>query len=106
MVVAPIGLAWLLVSLSPVQGPVSPSSIDALQGHLDDMSGERVMLKYVTPDIVKVAEKFLNLPMGEERFARVHGKRYVFVLETHYHPPGFVGAPTGYHKGVTVYELR
>ena len=33
-------------------------------------------------------------------------KRYVFVLERHYHPPGFVGGPTGYHKGVTVYEFR
>jgi hypothetical protein len=46
------------------------------------------------------------LPMGDERFVAIDGHRYVFVLERHYHPPGFVGAPNGWHKGVTVYELR
>jgi hypothetical protein len=56
--------------------------------------------------MVRVAQGFLDLPMGAERFATVGGRRYVFVLEPHYHPPGFVGAPNGYHKGVTMYELR
>jgi hypothetical protein len=120
MVVPAIGLAWLLVSLSPGQAPVS---LDALQSHLDEMvfsecpsgrrpacdgtsGGERVMLRIVTPEIVRVAQTFLDLPMGTERFATIDGRRYVFVLEQHYHPPGFIGAPSGYHKGVTVYELR
>jgi hypothetical protein len=44
--------------------------------------------------------------MGAERVAEILGQRYIFVLERHYHPPGFVGAPSGWHKGVTAYELR
>jgi hypothetical protein len=68
--------------------------------------GERTVVKVVTPAIIRVAQSFLDLPMGDERFASIDGHRYVFVLERHYHPPGFVGAPNGWHKGVTVYELR
>ena len=63
-------------------------------------------LKLVTPEIVSVAQSYLDLPMGAERYVTLEGKRYVFVLEQHYHPPGFVGAPKGWHKGVTVYELH
>lgn len=69
-------------------------------------TGRRVAVKLVTPEIVRMARTFLDLPMGAERSADIDGKRYVFVLERHYHPPGFVGGPTGYHKGVTVYEFR
>ena len=69
------------------------------------------MPKLVTPEMIRVAQTFLDLPMGTERFATVGGRHYVFVLERHYHPPGFIGEdgrpkPTGYHKGVTMYELR
>jgi hypothetical protein len=52
-----------------------------------------------------MAQSFLDLPMGAERTATIDGHQYVFVLELHYHPPGFVGAPNGWHKGVTLYEL-
>jgi hypothetical protein len=76
---------------------------EPIEGEWD---GERVMLKIVTPAIVQVAQGLLDLPLGDERFVGIDGHRYVFVLERHYHPPGFVGAPTGWHKGVTVYELR
>jgi hypothetical protein len=69
-------------------------------------TAERVKPKLVSPAMVAAAESFINLPMGSERYASVNGKRYVFVLEQHYHPPGYVGGPTGYHKGVTMYELR
>lgn len=69
--------------------------------------GERVLYRgIITPEIARMARSFLDLPMGSERFADVEGQRFVFVLERHYHPPGFVGAPTGWHKGVTVYALR
>ena len=68
--------------------------------------GRRVAVKLVTPEIVRMAKNFLDLPMGAERSVDIDGKPYVFVLERHYHPPGFVGGPTGYHKGVTVYEFR
>jgi hypothetical protein len=62
--------------------------------------------KLVSPAMVAAAESFIQLPMGSERYATVGGRRYVFVLEQHYHPPGYVGGPTGYHKGVTMYEVR
>ncbi len=72
----------------------------------DDTAGTRVTLKVVTPEIVRVAKTFLDLPMGAERSMSIDGRRYVFVLERHYHPPGFVGGPHGWHKGVTVYGIR
>jgi hypothetical protein len=103
MPVPAIAFAWVLI-FSPAQP--TTVSMDALQSHLEDTAGERVYPKLITPEMVRVAQTFLDLPMGSERYATVGGKRYVFVLEQHYHPPGFVGGPTGYHKGVTMYELR
>jgi hypothetical protein len=97
-----IAFAWVLTTFSPAQPALT---YETLQAHLGDTSGERVKVKFVNPEMVRVAQTFINYPMGTEKFAVVHGKRYVFVLEQHYHPPGFVGAPTGYHKGVTMYEL-
>jgi hypothetical protein len=72
-----------------------------------DLPTERVLYRgLITPAIAHQARQFLDLPMGAERTADVDGHHFVFVLERHYHPPGFVGAPNGWHKGVTVYELR
>jgi hypothetical protein len=82
---------------------------EAAEGEVSDdpdQGGERVTLKVVTPAIVRAARTYLDLPMGAERTAVIEGQRYVFVLERHYHPPGFVGAPNGWHKGVTVYGVR
>ena len=84
------------------QEPADPEASSAT----GDTGGQRVPVKLVTPAIVRVARTFLDLPMGAERQVDVDGKRYIFVLERHYHPPGFVGGPVGYHKGVTVYEFR
>ncbi|HEY4013375.1 MAG TPA: hypothetical protein VGM06_08560 [Polyangiaceae bacterium] len=95
---------------APASGPVAPA--DAREGDADadessdETSGERVALKVVTPAIVKAARTYLDLPMGAERTETIDGQRYVFVLEHHYHPPGFVGGPHGWHKGVTVYGLK
>ncbi len=72
----------------------------------DDPAATRVHLKVVTPEIVRMAKTFLDLPMGAERSVTIDRRRYVFVLERHYHPPGFVGGPHGWHKGVTVYGTR
>ena len=88
--------------------PAEPADPQAQSGETPsgDNGGKRVPVKLVTPAIVRVARTFLDLPMGAERQVDVDGQRYVFVLERHYHPPGFVGGPTGFHKGVTVYEFR
>jgi hypothetical protein len=90
------------------EDPTAPAELadTAASTETGDTDGRRVPVKLVTPAIVRVARTFLDLPMGAERTVEVEGRRYVFVLERHYHPPGFVGGPVGYHKGVTVYEFR
>jgi hypothetical protein len=57
-----------------------------------------------SPEVVRVANALLDIPMGQHRVMEVDGKPYVFVAEPHYHPPGFTHGPNGWHKGVTVYE--
>jgi hypothetical protein len=105
------GLAESATQTNPQDGEEAPSpagdpatAVDKEAD--DDTTGERVPVKLVTPEIVRAAKSFLDLPMGAERAARLSGRRYVFVLERHYHPPGFVGGPHGWHKGVTVYEVK
>jgi hypothetical protein len=105
MLVPTMAFALWIVSFPTAQPPVSLDGLLAGSDRLD-VSGERVKPKLVTPEIVSVAQSYLDLPMGAERYITLEGKRYVFVLEQHYHPPGFVGGPTGWHKGVTVYELH
>lgn len=105
MLVPTIAFALWMVSLPTAQPPLSLDQLQAASDELDT-SGERVKLKLVTPEIVGLAQGFLDLPMGAERYLTLDGKRCAFVLERHYHPPGYVGAPNGWHKGVTVYELR
>jgi hypothetical protein len=94
-----------MVALPSAQPPLSLDQLQAASDALDS-DGERVKMKLVTPEIVGIAQGFLDLPMGAERYLTLGGKRCAFVLEPHYHPPGFVGAPNGWHKGVTVYELK
>jgi hypothetical protein len=112
--------AWFpWISIPPGVEPVQDTQVET--GHLeaqeaaaeeqaaaaaavDEPAPERLRLKVVTPEIVRLAQSLLDLPMGFEHYATVDGHTYVFVLELHYHPPGFVGGPNGYHKGVTVYE--
>ncbi|HEX4447320.1 MAG TPA: hypothetical protein VH044_11315 [Polyangiaceae bacterium] len=68
---------------------------------------QRTPIRTAIPvEVIAFAKTLVNLPMGAERVAEILGQRYIFVLERHYHPPGFVGAPSGWHKGVTAYELR
>ena len=72
----------------------------------NDKSETRILYRgLITPAIAAQARTYLDLPMGAERTADVEGHHFVFVLQRHYHPPGFVGAPTGWHKGVTVFEI-
>jgi hypothetical protein len=99
MVAPTLVAAWWLVSLP---APLPPASIHPL---LSDpvTTGAEVVEQRV---IVRAAEDLLDLPMGAEHYETVGGKLYVFVLERHYHPPGFVGAPNGWHKGVTVYAVE
>ena len=133
MLVPAIAFSWWLASVPMGKAPVAkPPSIataaarifaatpdDAIPTSADegtapaeetpevtDETGQRTLYRgLITPAIAQQAREFLDLPMGSERMADVEGHHFVFVLERHYHPPGFVGAPTGWHKGVTVYSL-
>jgi hypothetical protein len=94
-------------SVQEIPGMDQAPSLDAPRGwHETGPTADRRKVKLVSPAMVSMAEKFIKLPMGSERYATVDGKHYVFVLERHYHPPGFLGAPNGWHKGVTMYEMR
>jgi hypothetical protein len=100
---------WWFSSMSPPATlPPGPPPLEA--GSAPSLAApaaaRRVKPKLVTPAMIAAAQRYIKLPMGSERFATVGGKDYVFVLEHHYHPPGFVGGPVGDHKGVTMYELR
>jgi hypothetical protein len=86
--------------------PTEPAAVNDGSDESRSAPGQRVSVKLVTPELARLARTFLDLPMGAEREMAIDGRRYVFVLEHHYHPPGFVGGPNGWHKGVTVYELR
>jgi hypothetical protein len=67
-----------------------------------------VAVRVLSPDIIDASERWLkevyHSPVGTEQRVVVTGRPLVFVLAWHYHPPGYVGAPTGKHKGVTVFE--
>jgi hypothetical protein len=54
--------------------------------------------------VVRAASEQLMLPMGAGRTLPVNGRKYLFCLEPHYREPGTGHGPTGWHKGVTVYE--
>lgn len=107
--VSAIVFTWWFSSMAPPATlPPAPPPLEASSAPSPAAPGtaRRVKPKLVTPAMIAAAQRYIKLPMGSERFATVGGKDYVFVLEHHYHPPGFVGGPVGDHKGVTMYELR
>lgn len=67
-------------------------------------------IKLLTPEIKDASERWLkefySSPVGTRQTVVVDGRRLLFILQWHYHPPGYVGAPTGKHKGVTVFEEK
>jgi hypothetical protein len=66
--------------------------------------GYRAMTGRIPTGVVAKARTLLHHDYGTEIPFELDGKRYLARLERHYHPPGYVGGPTGWHKGVTVYE--
>jgi hypothetical protein len=113
MMVPALAFAWCLSSMPAAVPPTpaadrGPTATElAVQSDREAAKG-RVKLKLVNPSIVAASEAFLSThyhsPMGTEVTRVVDGRGLVFVLEWHYHPAGFEGAPSGWHKGVTVYH--
>jgi hypothetical protein len=119
MLVVAMAFAWCVISAEKpgkdpaprVEAPVtaSPASNAEAQAAVGTPTadGVRTPIRSAIPaEVIAFAKTLVNLPMGSEQVEEIDGQRYVFVLERHYHPPGFVGAPVGWHKGVTAYELH
>ncbi|MCZ2224638.1 MAG: hypothetical protein LC122_13515 [Chitinophagales bacterium] len=60
----------------------------------------------VTPKVQQRAKELLSKQMGDKIYENIDGINYMFVLEQHYHPPGFKGGPVGFHKGVSVFKEK
>jgi hypothetical protein len=114
MLVPAMAFAWCVISAEATASPPN-----AVRVHPKTLAGasapsspaapgeQRVSIRGPIPaEVIAYAKTLVNLAMGEERIAEIDGQRYIFVLEHHYHPQGFVGAPNGWHKGVTAYELH
>lgn len=99
-----------LASCASGGGPSSDERrpISSAASTTDLSAHEFVAVKVVTPEIKDASERWLkefyNSPVGTRQRVVVDGKPLLFILQWHYHPPGYVGAPTGKHKGVTVFE--
>jgi hypothetical protein len=115
MLVVAMAFGWCVISAQTAEKPhartgaagiASPQAQTTLEPTAP-VPGTRTLIRSAIPvDVIAFAKTLVNLPMGSERVEAIDGQRYVFVLERHYHPPGFVGAPNGWHKGVTAYELH
>ncbi len=120
MLVPAMAFAWCVISAEAGHASASHSGPDAAAAarrskvalgataaQPSAVAGERTKIRGPIPaEVIAYAKTMVSLPMGTEEVAEIGGQRYVFVLERHYHPPGFVGAPNGWHKGVTAYELH
>jgi hypothetical protein len=64
------------------------------------------------PAILSGARAFINRtvssgkPIGYKEFSTVNGRKVLYVIEPHFHPPGGAVKPWGWHKGCTVYTLK
>jgi len=87
-------------------GPLVPRVSDAPleQQACHERDKLRQLRGRIAPAVIRAASEQLNLPMGTGRFVAVQGRRYLFCLEPHYREPGTGPGPSGWHKGVTVYE--
>jgi hypothetical protein len=117
MLVVAMAFGWCVISAEAAQKAArgeAPSTVSASSAPLQSanapatpVEGQRTPIRSAIPaDVIAFAKTLVNMPMGSEQVEEIDGQRYVFVLERHYHPPGFVGAPSGWHKGVTAYELH
>jgi hypothetical protein len=116
MLVVAMAFGWCVISAQTAEKPhgaraaapgiASPQAQTALEPTAP-APGTRTPIRSAIPaDVIAFAKTLVNLPMGAEQVETIDGQRYVFVLEHHFHPQGFVGAPNGWHKGVTAYELH
>jgi hypothetical protein len=68
--------------------------------------GYHYMRGKVPPEAVQEAWSLISGAYGTETPFQVDGKQYMARVEPHYHSPESGRRPTGWHKGVTVYEAN
>jgi len=109
MLVVAMAFGWCVISAQAAEKSQAARNlqVQAALAPAAPVEGERTPIRSAIPlDVIAFAKTLVNLPMGAEQVEEIDGQRYVFVLERHFHPQGFVGAPSGWHKGVTAYELH
>lgn len=91
-------------------GSGSPTPAATGQANSGQMTGApqgyQAIRGQVPPGVSAKARSLLGGDFGTETPFELDGKKYIARVEHHYHPPGYVGGPTGWHKGVTVYEQK
>ena len=70
---------------------------------------QRLTNRELTPAIIEAAKGLLRelypLDLGAESEVEIDGRRYVGVLERHYHPPESGLKPVGAHKGISMFRV-
>ncbi|MHC9542298.1 MAG: peptidoglycan-binding protein [Vulcanimicrobiota bacterium] len=88
----------------------SPAPVATGQSNSGQMTGApqgyQTIRGQVPPGVSAKARSLLGGDFGTETPFDLEGKKYIARVEHHYHPPSYVGGPTGWHKGVTVYEQK
>lgn len=73
------------------------------------MALKRLVDSEVTPSITAAAKKIRDAhwqdPIGSQFPFEADGKKYVGLIEQHYHPPGGGLRPWGYHHGVSIFRV-
>lgn len=77
-----------------------------LRGFKTGAPGGFTTLRNPSRQVSAKAKELLSNKMGEEFKFNIAGVDYFARLEPHYHPPGYVGGPNGWHKGVSVYVSK
>lgn len=71
--------------------------------------GEKEAMAPSNKEILTRARQFIDrnvkadMPIGHREFLTIGGRKILFIVEPHYHPPGGSTKPWGWHKGCTVF---
>lgn len=66
--------------------------------------GYHAIKGHIPTEVVVKARSLLSGDYGTMTPFEVDGRKFMARVEPHYHPEGYKNGPTGWHKGVTVYE--
>lgn len=82
---------------------MNPPMPQNMRGYKTGAPSGFTTLRQPSRQVAAKAKELLSNKMGDEFRFNIAGVDYFARLEPHYHPPGYVGGPNGWHKGVSVY---